>query len=91
MPRRAQAVPPLEGDRCGKWMPARRTYCARPVAHKFRRLGISEERFNELLEAQGYACAICGEEFGDRFPRLTTTPPSSSASRAEPASASAWT
>jgi len=107
-------------------------------AHKFRRLGISEERFNELLEAQGYACAICGEEFGDRFPQADHDPTccpkqlkataktcgeclrgllcvrcntnlgwyetyaaqveahlaassSSSATRAEPASASAWT
>jgi hypothetical protein len=32
-------------------------------AHKFVRLGITEERFNELLEAQGRACGICREPF----------------------------
>jgi hypothetical protein len=106
-----------EGDRCGKWMPSRQTYCARPPghsgkciseaallqramnrprkttrrrgvrgaddpvvrarwrrAHKFRRLGISEERFNELLEIQGYACAICREDFGDKFPQADHDP-----------------
>jgi Recombination endonuclease VII len=38
-------------------------------SHKFVRLGISQERFNEMLEAQGYACAMCGEPFreGDRI------------------------
>jgi hypothetical protein len=35
-------------------------------AHRFIRLGISEERFNELLEEQGDACAICREPFDDR-------------------------
>lgn len=35
-------------------------------AHKFVRLGITEERFNELLEQQGYACRICREPFGDK-------------------------
>jgi hypothetical protein len=39
------------------------------VAHKFVRLGITEERFNDLLEAQGHACAICREPFGDKFPQ----------------------
>jgi hypothetical protein len=32
---------------------------------KFNRLGITEEQFNALLEAQGYACAICRTPFGD--------------------------
>ena len=36
--------------------------------YKFVRLGITEERFIELLEAQGYACAMCHEPFGDAFP-----------------------
>jgi hypothetical protein len=35
-------------------------------AHKFVRLGITEEQFNQMLEAQGYACAICREPFGDQ-------------------------
>lgn len=33
--------------------------------HKFVRLGISEERFHELLEQQGYACKLCGLPFED--------------------------
>lgn len=37
-------------------------------SHKFTRLGISEERFNAVLEAQGHACAMCREPFGDDFP-----------------------
>lgn len=32
-------------------------------AHKFVRLGITEEQFNRLLEAQGYACGMCHEPF----------------------------
>ncbi len=38
-------------------------------AHKFVRLGITEEEFNQMLEAQGYACAMCSEPFdeGDRI------------------------
>jgi Recombination endonuclease VII len=39
-------------------------------AHKFVRLGITEERFNELLEVQGYACAMCRAPFGDAFPQV---------------------
>jgi hypothetical protein len=31
--------------------------------HKFVRLGITEEQFNQMLEAQGYACAMGGEPF----------------------------
>jgi Recombination endonuclease VII len=34
-------------------------------AHKFVRLGISEERFNQMLAGQGYACAMRGEAFED--------------------------
>lgn len=34
-------------------------------AHKFVRFGITEERFNRMLAAQGYACGICREPFGD--------------------------
>ena len=33
-------------------------------AHKFVRLGITEERFHELLEAQGNACGMCRRPFG---------------------------
>lgn len=39
-------------------------------AHKFSRFGITEEQFNQMLEAQGYACAICREPFGDQAPRI---------------------
>lgn len=39
-------------------------------AHRFVRLGITEERFNELLKKQGYACAMCHEPFGDAFPQV---------------------
>ena len=35
-------------------------------AYKFRRLGISEEQFNQMLEEQGYACAICRVPFDGR-------------------------
>jgi len=38
--------------------------------HKFVRLGITEQRFNELLAAQGHACAMCHEPFGDAFPNV---------------------
>jgi hypothetical protein len=34
-------------------------------AHRFVRLGITEDQFNEMLEAQGYACAVCRERFGE--------------------------
>lgn len=34
-------------------------------AHKFVRLGITEEAFQQLLEAQGHACAMCHELFGE--------------------------
>lgn len=34
-------------------------------AHKFVRLGITEEEFNQMLEAQGYACAMCREPFAE--------------------------
>lgn len=93
---------------CGKWMPRKKTYCARGAGHpppcatpeamqrqrqraaaarpsrvvtpeakarwnrayRFARLGITEERFNEMLEAQGHACAMCHEPFGDAFPQF---------------------
>jgi hypothetical protein len=32
-------------------------------AYKFVRFGITEEQFDQLLEAQGYACGICREPF----------------------------
>jgi hypothetical protein len=48
--------------------PAVRARYAR--AHKFVRLGITEEEFNQMLEAQGYACAMCHEPFGDAFPQV---------------------
>ena len=28
-------------------------------AHRFRRYGITEAQYHEMLEAQGYSCAIC--------------------------------
>jgi len=34
-------------------------------AHKFVRLGITEARFNLMLEAQGHACAMCHRPFED--------------------------
>lgn len=34
-------------------------------AHKFKRLGITEDEFNELLAAQGYRCGICRQPFGE--------------------------
>jgi hypothetical protein len=34
-------------------------------SHKFVRLGITEEEFNRMLEAQGSACAMCGGAFDD--------------------------
>lgn len=39
-------------------------------AHKFTRLGITEERFNQMLEEQGYTCAMCREPFGDDYPQV---------------------
>ena len=32
-------------------------------AHRFSRLGLTEDRYNQMLEEQGYACAICREPF----------------------------
>lgn len=43
-------------------------------AYKFKRLGITEERFLELLERQGYACAMCFEPFGDTNPQADHDP-----------------
>lgn len=34
-------------------------------AHKFVRLGITEEEFNRMLAGQGYACAMCSEAFAE--------------------------
>jgi hypothetical protein len=34
-------------------------------AHRFVRLGITEEQFNAMLEAQGHACGMCREPFGE--------------------------
>jgi hypothetical protein len=34
-------------------------------AHRFVRLGITEDHFNDMLAAQGYACAVCREPFGE--------------------------
>jgi hypothetical protein len=39
-------------------------------AHKFVRLGITEERFNQILQAQAYACAMCRKPFGDEYPQV---------------------
>jgi hypothetical protein len=34
-------------------------------SHKFVRLGITEVQFNEMVAAQGYACAVCRKPFGE--------------------------
>jgi hypothetical protein len=34
--------------------------------HKFIRFGITKDRFNQMLEEQGNACAICREPFQDQ-------------------------
>lgn len=85
------------GDRCGKWMPRKKTYCARGAGHpppcktpeameiqrqraaerrpsrtvspaararwrraaKLQRFGLTQDRFDRLLEAQGNACGMC--------------------------------
>lgn len=33
--------------------------------HKLKRYGLTEETFTQLLEAQGYACAMCFEPFAE--------------------------
>jgi Recombination endonuclease VII len=41
--------------------------------NKLNRLGITEEQYQDLLEAQGRACAMCREPFGDTrdtFPQI---------------------
>ena len=38
--------------------------------YKFMRLGITEERFNRVLQAQDYACAMCRKPFGDEYPQV---------------------
>lgn len=38
--------------------------------HKFVRLGITEDQYNNLLEAQGHACAMCRKPFGDEYPQF---------------------
>lgn len=38
--------------------------------HKFVRLGVTEAQYNELLEAQGHACAMCRKPFGDEYPQF---------------------
>jgi hypothetical protein len=35
------------------------------LAYKFKRLGITEDQFNQLLEEQGYCCAFRGDPFED--------------------------
>lgn len=52
-------------------------------AYKFVRFGITEARFNQMLEAQGYACGICREPFRpgqrvciDHDHRCCSVPPS---------------
>jgi hypothetical protein len=37
---------------------------------KFTRYGLAEVRFNQMLEDQGYACAICREPFTRQLPRV---------------------
>jgi hypothetical protein len=34
-------------------------------AYKMKRKGLTPEQFQEMLEAQGYACAMCREPFGE--------------------------
>lgn len=33
--------------------------------HRLKRMGLTPERFQAMLEAQGHACAMCGTPFGD--------------------------
>jgi hypothetical protein len=98
----------IAGALCGKWMPRKKTYCARgpghggpcttpeamerarqrfaarvaahgrtvdPAAkrrwnqaHKLVRYGLTQERFDRLLEIQEYACAMCRTPFEDEQP-----------------------
>ena len=39
-------------------------------AWKFSRFGITEARFNQMMEDQGHACAMCGEPLGDACPNI---------------------
>lgn len=101
----ADSPTPAAGERCGKWMPRKKAWCARKLNHqgecrtaaalaerrqrkterrrgsalrddpvararwnrayKFIRLGIAEAEFNQMLEAQGRACAMCFAPFGE--------------------------
>jgi hypothetical protein len=90
------------GDRCGKWMPRAKDYCARMPGHgsecrtaaaladrkarlterrrgqtlvtretrsrwnrtyKLKLMGLTPERFSQMLDAQGNACAMCRTAF----------------------------
>lgn len=35
------------------------------ATHRFARYGLTRETFDAMLEAQGHACAMCREPFGD--------------------------
>jgi hypothetical protein len=35
------------------------------LTHKLKRYGLTQERFDQLLEAQGHACAMCHVRFQD--------------------------
>jgi hypothetical protein len=50
-PRKKEALL-ADQQRCGKWMPRAKQYCARTQAD-----------FDRLLELQDYACAMCHEPF----------------------------
>jgi hypothetical protein len=34
-------------------------------AHRFSRFGLTEDQYNQMLEEQGHACAVCREPFRD--------------------------
>ena len=91
------------GDLCGKWMPRKKSHCARRPGHggscigpegmqrgrdrsaryrpmrvikpedkarwarksRLKRFGLTPERFQAMLEAQGYTCVMCHGAFED--------------------------
>jgi hypothetical protein len=39
-------------------------------AQKFSRFSLTEAQFQQMLDDQGHACAMCREPFGDDFPNI---------------------